>query len=82
MFTFVLENLSLNSIDKVKQFCNLSSFKCKGAVTVVSPAKPRDYVIDGKSIMGIFSLDLTKPVNVYFDNTNDLEVIRAEFMPD
>ena len=51
--------ISLNSIDKVKAFVNeISKFDCD--FDLVSG---RD-VIDAKSIMGIFSLDLSKPINL------------------
>ena len=51
--------ISLNSIDKVKAFVNeISKFDCD--FDLVSGR----YVIDAKSIMGIFSLDLSKPVEL------------------
>ena len=51
--------ISLNSIDKVKAFVNeISKFDCD--YDLVSGR----YVIDAKSIMGIFSLDLSKPINL------------------
>ena len=56
--------ISLNSIDKVKAFVNeISKFDCD--FDLVSGR----YVIDAKSIMGIFSLDLSKPIylNVHAD---------------
>ena len=60
--------ISLNSIDKVKSFVNdITKFDCD--FDLVSGR----YVIDAKSIMGIFSLDLSKPItlNVHADNTVD-----------
>ena len=51
--------ISLNSIDKVKSFVNeLSKFDFD--FDLVSGR----YVIDAKSIMGIFSLDLAKPIDL------------------
>ena len=51
--------ISLNSIEKVKAFVNeISKFDCD--FDLVSGR----YVIDAKSIMGIFSLDLSKPINL------------------
>lgn len=51
--------ISLNSIDKVKTFVNeISKFDCD--FDLVSGR----YVIDAKSIMGIFSLDLSKPIDL------------------
>lgn len=58
--------ISLNSIDKVKAFVNeISKFDCD--FDLVSGR----YVIDAKSIMGIFSLDLSKPIdlNIHADGT-------------
>lgn len=59
--------ISLNSIDKVKAFVNeISKFDCD--FDLVSGR----YVIDAKSIMGIFSLDLSKPIdlNIHAEDTN------------
>ena len=51
--------ISLNSIDKVKSFVNdITKFDCD--FDLVSGR----YVIDAKSIMGIFSLDLSKPIQL------------------
>ncbi len=51
--------ISLNSIDKVKSFVNdISKFDYD--FDLISGR----YVIDAKSIMGIFSLDLSKPIDL------------------
>lgn len=65
--------ISLNSIDKVKAFVNAIS-KFDADFDLVSGR----YVIDAKSIMGIFSLDLSKPIglNIHLDDASSiLEVI-------
>ena len=52
-------DISLNSIDKVKSFVNdISKFDFD--FDLISGR----YVIDAKSIMGIFSLDLSKPITL------------------
>ena len=51
--------ISLNSIDKVKSFVN-DITKFDYDFDLVSGR----YVIDAKSIMGIFSLDLSKPITL------------------
>ena len=60
--------ISLNSIDKVKSFVNdITKFD----YDLVSGR----YVIDAKSIMGIFSLDLSKPIDLNIhveDNVEDI----------
>lgn len=51
--------ISLNSIDKVKSFVNaITQFDFD--FDLISGR----YVIDAKSIMGIFSLDLSKPIDL------------------
>ena len=70
--------ISLNSIDKVKAFVNeISKFDCD--FDLVSGR----YVIDAKSIMGIFSLDLSKPIdlNIHADGT-PLEEVMNVVSPD
>ena len=66
--------ISLNSIDKVKAFVNDIS-KYDFDFDLVSGR----YVIDAKSIMGIFSLDLSKPINlnVHAEGNNLDEVLKV-----
>ena len=62
--------IRLNSIEKVKDFVNrVSTFNCD--VDIIYGR----YVIDGTSIMGIFSLDLTNPVTamIHTDNYEELK---------
>lgn len=62
--------ISLNSIDKVKTFVNTIS-QYDFDFDLISGR----YVIDAKSIMGIFSLDLSKPIDLTIytdDNTSDV----------
>ena len=65
--------ISLNSIDKVKSFVNEIS-KYDFDFDLISGR----YVIDAKSIMGIFSLDLSKPIelNIHTEENNE-EVMNA-----
>ena len=67
-------SISLNSIDKVKAFVNDIS-KSDFDFDLVSGR----YVIDAKSIMGIFSLDLSKPINlnVHAEGNNLDEVLKV-----
>ena len=52
-------HIQLKTIDDVKDFVNIVS-KCSYDVDLSSGR----YVVDAKSIMGIFSLDLSKPIKV------------------
>ena len=49
----------LNTIDKVKGFVGLVSM-CEGDFDLSSGR----YIVDAKSVMGIFSLDLSKPLTL------------------
>ena len=67
--------ISLNSIDKVKSFVN-DITKFDYDFDLISGR----YVLDAKSIMGIFSLDLYKPIdlNIHADAGLDeiLEILK------
>ena len=68
--------ISLNSIDKVKSFVNdISGFNAE--FDLVSGR----YVIDAKSIMGIFSLDISKPIDLIVHTDADNEDIMAALKP-
>ena len=68
--------ISLNSIDKVKSFVNtLSKFDTDFDLVTGR------YVIDAKSIMGIFSLDLSKPIDLNIHAENDAEEILQALSP-
>ena len=70
--------ISLNSIDKVKHFVNdLTKFNTD--FDLVSGR----YVVDAKSIMGIFSLDLSKPIdlNIQADEGEELDNILKTLAP-
>lgn len=65
--------ISLNSIDKVKAFVNEVT-KYDAEFDLVSGR----YVIDAKSIMGIFSLDLSKPIDLNIHSESNIEEILAK----
>jgi len=68
--------ISLNSIDKVKSFVN-DVTKFDTDFDLVSGR----YVIDAKSIMGIFSLDLSKPINLNIHSEDSVESIMEILKP-
>ena len=69
-------SISLNSIDKVKSFVN-DITKFDNDFDLASGR----YVIDAKSIMGIFSLDLSKPINLNIQDTEDMDEILKVLEP-
>ena len=68
-------NVSLASINDVKNFVNIVA-KYDFDIDLISDR----YVVDAKSIMGIFSLDLTKPIGVNL-HTDNADEIMAELKP-
>ncbi len=61
--------VNLNSIEKVKAFVNtIGQFDAE--FDLVSGR----YVIDAKSIMGIFSLDITKPIDLNIHSETEAEL--------
>lgn len=64
----------LNDIDKVKSFVNIT-IKFDADMDLISGR----YIIDAKSIMGIFSMDLSKPVvlKIHEDGEKAEEIVKA-----
>ena len=58
--------INLSSINDVKEFVNLVN-KYDFDVDLISGR----YIVDAKSIMGIFSLDLSKPIKVEVQSDNE-----------
>ena len=69
-------SISLNSIDKVKSFVN-DLTKFDSDFDLVSGR----YVIDAKSIMGIFSLDLSKPITLNIHSESNVDEILSVLSP-
>ena len=69
-------NISLNSIDKVKSFVNAIT-KFDNDFDLISGR----YVIDAKSIMGIFSLDLSKPITLNIHASENMSAILEVLKP-
>ena len=71
--------IALNSISDVQTFVNIVS-KCDFDIDLTSGR----YVVDAKSIMGIFSLDLSKPIQLdahFTDGFKDGEEFMKELEP-
>ena len=58
--------VDLNRVEDVKEFVrNAENYDCD----IMVKNQGRTFMVDAKSIMGIFSLDLSKPVVVHIENT-------------
>ncbi|MBP5154057.1 MAG: HPr family phosphocarrier protein [Lachnospiraceae bacterium] len=66
----------LNSIDKVKNFVNTVS-RFDSDIDMRSGR----FTIDGKSIMGIFSLDLARPIEVVIYNDEEVPAVLEALTP-
>ena len=68
--------ICIDSIDKVKSCVNaITTFDAE--FDLISGR----YVIDAKSIMGIFSLDLSKPITLNIHSETDTDAIMAAIKP-
>jgi hypothetical protein len=66
----------LDTFDKIKKYLNIS-YRLDYDLKLISGI----YIVDGKSIMGIFGLDLTKPIIVdMLNNKNIYPKELEEFM--
>ena len=64
--------VNINSIDKVKSIVNtVTAFDAE--FDLISGR----FVIDAKSIMGIFSLDLSKPITLNIQNDDDDRILES-----
>ena len=68
--------IRLDSIDKVKSFVNIIT-KYDTDFDLISGR----YVIDAKSIMGIFSLDLSRPIDLAIHNDDNCDEILEVLKP-
>lgn len=66
METKTYESFVLNTIERIKTFVLINS----ASACVVDVFKDR-YQVDGKSIMGLFSLEVSRPLKVQIRGTKD-----------
>lgn len=62
-----MHNVDLGTIDKIKRFIHIVS-RMDVDVCLISG----QYVIDAKSILGIFSLDLMNPIEITFGSESGI----------
>lgn len=68
--------IKLNTIKDVQDFVKLANTQCYSEVI----AKQDNYIVNAKSIMGLFSLDLIRPFTIECDEIDSL--IFKEFETD
>lgn len=66
--------VKLNSVEKAKEFCTLASKQDFDIDLMLGR-----YTVDAKSIMGIFSLDLSKPIDCVLHTESLTDEFKTEF---
>lgn len=62
-------DILLNTVEKTKKFTDITNrFNCNVDVT------QGRYTVDGKSIMGVLSLNLVEPVSIKIESCNEEEI--------
>lgn len=62
----------LNKINDITNFLKITN-NSSGEFYI----KSDKYIVDGKSLLGLFSLDLSKPITLEYDKTVDKDVIES-----
>lgn len=62
--------ITINSVEAVQKFNRIAQ-RCEGEVDATSG----HYVVDAKSIMGLFSLNLSKEISVLVYQESDAELV-------
>ena len=69
-------NIKLNTIEDVRDFVNAVA-----STDIDIDLSSGRYVVDGKSIMGIFSLDLSKPIDLNIHSEDSVDKIVEVLKP-
>ena len=66
-------DIGLNSIEKVKTFAYVAMGAIHSEIYVIS-GKHKQYICDGKSILGLFSLNLLSPMRCVITGNSETEI--------
>lgn len=67
--------VDLNKVEDVKEFARLASLY---EANIVVSNQNRSFIVDGSSLMGLFSLDLSKPVVVHTEVVEVGEALKKD----
>lgn len=67
--------VDLNKVEDVKEFARLASLY---EANIVVSNQNRSFIVDGSSLMGLFSLDLSKPVVVHTEVVEIGEALKKD----
>ena len=73
MVKLTVNIVSMQDADKFNKLC--SKFDCD------MDLQSGKYYVDAKSIMGIFSLDISKPIDLNIHNADNLDEIMEQLQP-
>lgn len=71
--------VKLNTPQDVKDFCYKMGMLPRN---VSIQARHGNYISDARSILGMFTLDLSNPVDIIFKSTSDLDIPKIKKMID
>lgn len=72
---FLTYQILINTLDRVKDFVS-----CTTLVDLDIDLKQLHYIVDAKSIMGIFSFDVSKPLTLIIHSTDSEDKNVVEFL--
>lgn len=67
--------MKINDLEDVKAFVKRANTIDEEVIVKSVSEKGTTYIVDGKSILGLLSLDLSHPITVLCDNKEDLKVL-------
>lgn len=67
--------IDLNKVEDVKEFVRLAE---KYDTDIIVTSQDRNFAVDGTSIMGVFRLNLSKPVVVHISDMEAGEAFKRE----
>lgn len=67
--------VDLNKVEDVKEFARIAGLY---DANIVVSNQNRNYIVDGSSLMGLFSLDLSKPVVVHTEVVEVGEALKKD----
>ncbi len=67
--------IDLNKVEDVKEFVKCAEIY---DTSIIVSSQDRKFAVDGSSLMGLFSLDLSKPVVVKIHNKEAGEVFKSK----
>lgn len=75
MDNLVVKKINLTTPQDVKDFCFVAGSFARNIRIVASHD---NYIVDAKSILGMFSLDLSQPITLTISSEHDLDINKID----